>query len=285
MKISVITVAYKSPDVLQRSIESFFEFNDLGDEIEYILVDNSPEEDRVNRKLSRDIMSKITYIPADNRGFGASNNIGANVARGEILAFINPDIIFIEPIFYDIYKRFEENNNYGMMGCKLLYDDLTSGFSFYYDYQYSIIKKWLIKYYNRLNKFNEKSMYISGANMFVRRNLFISSGMFDENLFMYYEEPDLTRRIKQNGEWKIIFNNDLKMIHLERKSTPNSLNSTKYEFESAIYYGKKYNLNYMRKIRFEYHYLIIKKSIYKFINKSKYIDLTNICRYIKDKFI
>ena len=65
MKISVITVAYKSPDILEKSINSLFQYNDIGDELEYILVDNSPENDRVDKYLSSQIMDKIKYIPAD----------------------------------------------------------------------------------------------------------------------------------------------------------------------------------------------------------------------------
>ena len=169
------------------------------------------------------------------------------------------------------------------MGCKLLYEDLTPGFSFYYDYQSSIIKKWSIKVFNKVDKFNSDTMYISGANMFVRKDLFLLAGMFDEELFMYYEEPDLTRRIKNLGNWEVHFNSDLKMIHLERKSTPNSLNSTKFEFESAIYYGKKYHLNYKRKILFEYRYLLLKKYIYKLLKRNKYKNLVTICKYLKDE--
>ena len=284
MKISVITVAYKSPDILQKSIDSFFKYNDLGSEIEYILVDNSPEDERVSQKLSEETLQKIIYIPTDNNGFGAGNNMGVSVAKGEIIAFINPDIIFIEPLFSKVYNKFRENNQLGMMGGKLLYDDLSSGFSYYYDYQYSFVKKWSIKLCNRINYFNPKKMYISGANIFIRKDLFVLSGLFDENIFMYYEEPDLTRRLNKLGDYVIEYDKKIKMIHLERKSTPNSINSVKYEFESALYYGKKYNLNYNKKIKFEYHYLLLKMSIYKYLNKEKYESLKLSCEYLNNNF-
>lgn len=284
MKISVITVAYKSPEILEKSIESFFKYNDMGDDIEYIIVDNSPINERVNKRLSKDILNKIIYIPADNQGFGAGNNAGAMKAKGEILAFINPDIIFIEPIFSKIYERFETNKNIGIMGCKLLYEDLTPGFSFYFDYKYSAIKKWTLKLWNTLNYFDSKNMYIAGADLFVRKDVFFDSGMFDENIFMYYEEPDLTRRMKNVGDWKVFFDNNLRMIHLEKKSTPNTLISVKYEFESAIYYGKKYNLDFKKKVSFEYKYLILKKYIYKLIHNKKYNSTKKICDYLHEQY-
>lgn len=216
MKISVITVAYKSSEILQKSIESLLKFNDLGEELEYILVDNSPEGERVDKQLSSQILDKITYIPAENNGFGAGNNIGVKCAKGEILAFINPDIIFIEPIFSKIYEKFNIQKDVALLGCKLLYEDLTPGFSFYFDYKYSILKKWTLKLWNKIDYFDSRNMYISGANLFIRKDIFLKSGMFDEKIFMYYEEPDLTRRIKMINGGKIIFEKKLKMIHLEK---------------------------------------------------------------------
>lgn len=284
MKISVITVAYKSADILEKSIRSIFQYNDIGDDLEYILVDNSPIEDRVNKRLSKEILDKIIYIPADNKGFGAGNNKGSEVATGEILAFLNPDIILIEPVFNKIYENFTSNPQMAMLGCKLLYEDLSSGFSFYFDYKYSVLKKWTLKLWNKLNYFDSNSMYLSGADMFIRKSVFQKCGRFDENIFMYYEEPDLSRRIKNIGDWKIRYDKRQKMIHLEKKSTPNTLNSVKYEFESAIYYGKKYNLDYKSKIRFEYRYLLLKKHIYKRINKEKYNNISAVCRYLKSLY-
>ena len=284
MKISVVTVAYKSHDILKKSIESFFKYNDMGKEIEYILVDNSPIAERVDKYLPKNILENIIYIPANNKGFGAGNNLGSLYASGEILAFINPDIIFVEPIFTKIYEQFVADRTIALVGCKLLYEDLSPGFSFYYDYKYSIIKKWTLKLWNKLNYFNADSMYIAGADLFIRKNVFLECGKFDEKIFMYYEEPDIIRRIKEIGNWKILFDKRLQMIHLEKKSTPNTLNSVKYEFDSAIYYGKKYNLNYKRKIKFEYEYYKLKKMIYSIICKNKADAMERIIEFIKNNY-
>lgn len=283
MKISVITVAYKSADILEKSIRSIFQYNDIGDDLEYILVDNSPIEDRVNKRLSKEILDKIIYISSDNKGFGAGNNKGAAVAKGELLAFINPDIILIEPIFKSICHEFDINENMAMLGCKLLYEDLSSGFSFYFDYKYSVLKKWTLKLWNKLNYFDSNSMYLSGADLFIRKSVFQKCGRFDENFFMYYEEPDITRRIKKSCNGDVLFNKRIKMIHLEKKSTPNTLNSVKYEFDSAIYYGKKYNLDYKSKIRFEYRYLRLKMLIYKHLNTEKYRQIQDACEFLKQQ--
>ena len=286
MKISVIIVAYKSANILKRCLDSIAKYNDLGDELEVIVVDNSPEGFRVQSEIEKSNYKNFKYIAADNKGFGTGNNIGAKVAGGEILAFLNPDIILIEPIFKGIYQEFLQNSKVEMLGVKLLYEDMKIGFSFYYDYKYSILKKQMQKIRNKIGKFDSKNMYIAGADMFVRKNTFFDVGMFDENIFMYYEEPDLTRRIRNyNNEAKIEFCNKYKMIHLEKKSTPQSLNVLDYEFDSAIYYGKKYGLDYKKKIQFEMNYIELKKRIYRLIqNKEKEEKLEEQIGYLKMKY-
>lgn len=283
--ISIIIVAYKSQNILLRCLNSIAEYNDIGDLLEVIVVDNSPENERVADTVKRSNLPGVLYYPADNKGFGAGNNVGARVAQGEILAFMNPDIILIEPIFSQILKAFE-NKKVALMGGKLLYEDLKSGFSFYYDYKTSIIKKWTLKLWNRLDRFDDNNMFIAGADLIVRRNVFFDAGMFDENIFMYYEEADLTRRIRKlNRGYAVMFCPDIRMIHLEKGSTPSTIGPIKYEMDSAIYYGRKYGLDSNKKIRFEYRYYKIKYYVYKLMNKEKAAHIKNILLFIKDNYL
>lgn len=285
MKISVIIVAFKSSNILIRCLDSIQKYNDLGEELEVLVIDNSPEDSRVDTAIEKSTYKGCKYYPADNNGFGAGNNIGAAHAKGEILAFINPDIILIEPIFKEIYERFQQRKNLSLMGIKLLHEDLKQGFSYYYDYKYSIIKKWSLKLWNKLNYFDADNMYIAGADLFVRKSSFERAGKFDENIFMYYEEPDLIRRIRKAVPGaKIEFEPRLQMIHLEKKSTPSSIFSVEQEMESAIYYGRKYGLDYKKKVRFECRYYKIKLYIYKIISQQKAMEIKPIVELLENKY-
>lgn len=116
MKVSVIIVAFKSSDILIRCLDSIGKFNDLGEELEVIIVDNSPEDSRVENAIKVSAFQSYKYYAANNNGFGAGNNIGAARAKGEILAFINPDIILIEPIFGKIYECFAHDQRLCLLG-------------------------------------------------------------------------------------------------------------------------------------------------------------------------
>ncbi len=286
-KVSVIIVAYRNGKVLKESLDSLQRFNDLGPGLEVIVVDNSPEGERVLSFVRASAFPEVRYIPADNRGFGAGNNIGAKAASGEILCFMNPDIIYIEPVFGKVWQKFQEDRDLMLAGGKLLNADGTPGFSFYYDYSSDLLHRTLDKVQNKRDHFIPEKMYTSGANLFVRREAFFAAGMFDENIFMYYEEPDLIRRIRKTipGARNAYFP-EIRMIHLERQSTPVGTGSLKRELDSSIYYGKKYGLDVRKKIRFERSYLKLKQAAGKMLRKNplEQESVRNSIRLIEEEY-
>ena len=285
MKVSVIIVAYRNAGVLKRSLDSFAEFNDLGGDAEVIVVDNSPEGERVLEGIRDAKYRDFRYIPADNRGFGAGNNMGAKAASGEILCFMNPDIIYIEPVFGKAVRLFEENPDLALFGGKLLQEDGSPGFSFFYDYASSLRQRVGEKIRNRRDSFDPRTMFTSGADLFVRKDAFFRAGMFDENIFMYFEEMDLIRRIRRavpgaRNEYRP----EIRMIHLERQSTPRGTKAFGIEMESAVYYGKKYGLDYEKKIRFEWKYLKLKMRIPKFLKREQIWKLGELKEFMEKEY-
>lgn len=286
-RVSVIIVAYRNGQVLKDSLDSLQRFNDLGTDLEVLVVDNSPEGERVLSFVRESAFPEVRYIPADNRGFGAGNNIGEKAASGEILCFMNPDIIYIEPVFGKVWWKFQEDPKLMLAGGKLLNSDLSPGFSFYYDYSSDLLHRTLDKVQNKRDHFIPEKMYTSGANLFVRREAFFAAGMFDENIFMYYEEPDLIRRIRKTipGARNAYFP-EIRMIHLERQSTPVGTGSLKRELDSSIYYGKKYGLDVRKKIRFERSYLKLKQAAGKMLRKNplEQESVRNSIRLIEEEY-
>lgn len=285
MKISVIIVAYRNGKILKKSLDTLSQFNELASELEVIVVDNSPENERILFSIKDSSFRGFMYIPAENSGFGAGNNIGAQASSGEILCFMNPDIIYIEPIFGKVYQKFQDNPNLMLFGGKLLNEDLSPGFSFYYSYSHRLRERIGDKIQNKRDHFIPEKMFTSGANLFVRRDAFFSAGMFDENIFMYCEEMDLIRRIEQTiPGTKHEYFPDIRMVHLERQSTPKGISSFKREMESSVYYGKKYGLDYARKIRFEYRYLKMKCFGYKVLRREGIQNIKDSIAYLKEEY-
>ena len=266
MKLSIIIVSYNNYNDLHNCIESIHKFNDMGDLMEIIVVDNSPNDELFNHfKVSH---PEVRIVKNPINGFGRGNNIGFKHSNGEILLFLNPDTILIESIFEDVYDKFDSNGNLGACGIKLVNRDLNPNLSFYWIEKYGVLSNIAIKYYNKRNKFKHGSMFISGACMFMRREVFSSIGMFDENVFMYNEEIDLFRRMIASN-YDTDYFPDFKLIHLEGKTTNNHLLSFEQRVISSIYLTKKYRLNFSKQYKREKFLLQLKCIVMKDINTNK----------------
>lgn len=272
MIFSVIIVSYENLNILIDCVESIEKYNDIGDELEVIVVDNSTTNTVFDYVRSN--YSKIKIVKNRNRGFGEGNNVGAKMAKGEYLLFLNPDTILVEPIFEFATGKFRESMELAMFGVKLVDINMKQNMSFYYMDNSGTIYSQLVKLFNYFGVFLEGKMFVSGANMFIRRDVFFEAGMFDENIFMYYEEADITRRIIKINK-KIRYFGDRKIIHLEGKTSGNSEKALERRIESLNYYCEKYNVDFDRRIRSEIRYTNLKRIVY-LITRNGKID--TICR-------
>lgn len=283
IKISVVIVAYKNGAVLQQTLNSIHDYNDIGNELEVIVVDNSPICENVEKYVLESKCNNVKYIKAENKGFGTSNNTGASNASGDILAFINPDIIFIEPIFSYIYSYFLENINAVWVGCKLLDQKLNNNYSFFNDFESSFFDKITLDKNIKRDRYIDSSMCLSGSNIFIKRKIFEKVGRFDENIFMYCEEYDLKRRIQSlDKNYQIVYLPNLKLIHLEGRNICSSSFSyrLKRELEACYYIANKYNLNFKKKLNYYIHLFALKYIYFFLFDRDKFAinkDAFQIC--------
>ena len=155
---------------------------------------------------------------------------------------------------------------------------MRPSYSFSYEYEDSLIKKLKNRIRNMRDDFHEDEMFTSGADLFIRKDLFYEVGKFDEQYFMYYEEADLKRRIKKyDKRLTPIYRNDLRLIDLGGSEEFSEFRFQKLN-ESALIFGKKWGLDYKKKIKYEYDSHILKKRFYRFVNRRKY---DNVCRYVE----
>lgn len=285
IKLSIVIVGYKNSEVLINCLNSILKFNDIGDALEIIVVDNSPSKEYIYYNISK-LYKNIKIIKNENKGFGQGNNVGVNESKGEFLLFLNPDTILIEPIFKYSIRKFEEDEYLVLFGLKLLDKELKSNSSYFFRYRFGIVHSQLLKILQKKDIYIAKKMFISGANIFVRRKQFLEAGMFDPKIFMYGEEADLINRLENlNKNYKTAYFKEKRIIHLEGKSSEVKEKSIEERIKSSIYYGKKYNKDYNKKLKSELRYLQLKYYIYIIINDNKSYELKKIIkiykRYIK----
>lgn len=256
IKLSIIIVNYNSLNYLKKCIESIINFNDIGDQVEVIVVDNS--DDNKTEIWLAEYYPGIKCINNDNKGFGQANNVGAKEANGEYILFLNPDTIIVEPVFKHAISCFENDDKLGSFGYMLTDIDGNMNASFGSRLAMGMAVTTVTKLCIKVGFFIPTKMFTSGADLFIRKDVFFNCGQFDEKIFMYCEEADIANRVNKLG-YSIAYYPDKKIVHLEGKSSGNSVTKQyKRVLSAREYYCQKYGIDFKKMLKREYRYCCLK---------------------------
>ena len=246
MEVSIIIVNYNTKQLIFDCISSVIEqTRDISYEI--IIVDNA-SIDGSQQMIKTNFPGVILLESGSNLGFGKANNLGAAIAKGKFLFFLNSDTYLVNNAL-QIFLDFVSSNVDLEIGClgTFLVDEYFvengSGGDFpsLAKYLISRIRPILIKFSNSREVSADdkrKVDYILGADMFIPKTVFDEVGGFDERYFMYYEESDMQLSMAKLGYARLIISGP-KIIHLEGKSSFNSIDKIMMVQSSAFKYYKK----------------------------------------------
>ena len=214
LKISIIIVNYKTPDLLEKCLGIIKkQANLIKLDYEIIIIDNS----KINRG----------YAKAVNLGIRKSNK------NSKYLLIITPDIFLQKNALKKMLKFMNQNLDTGLCGPQLLWPNKKLQESYFYFY-----KPWTILYRRtllgrlpwgkkHLNWFlmrdidirkNPKAPdWIKGCAMLVRRNALNEVGLMDNRFFMYFEDVDWCKRFK-NKSYKIAIVHNAQALHFHHSA-------------------------------------------------------------------
>ena len=254
---SFIIVTYNSVQLIEDCISSIINFADIPqNQFEIIVVDNSNDENhQVLKKLLEEKYSTILLIHnSKNGGYGQGNNIGVTNSRGDYICIMNPDVRLSQPLLQDASRKFRQDENLAMFSYR---QSGGANISFFTkpEYKHPFLDKIFTKIKNKYGWFSPVKDYLSGAFFFIRKSDLEAINFFDENIFLYFEEPDISNRLLKKGR-KIIWDSSKKYIHLNGSREYNEF-AFNVEMKSLLYYIIKFNLNrnqilknYLREYRF-----------------------------------
>lgn len=260
-----------------------------GVELEIIIVDNHSCQAEREKAEALCKETGCTFIPNDvNSGYNAGNNVGLRYAASkgyEYAAIANPDMEFpqadclkkcldklisdtsVVVVAPDIVLPNGEHQNpqytYEQNFRKLLFSP----------YEIFLVKAKLIKEKSFIEPNNSTSRYcakVSGCFFITRLQFIIDIGFFDENVFLYCEEPILAKQVEIFGK-KIFYLADSYAFH--RHIAYENVNpSKKMEqfWKSQKYFYRKYlGLSRVKMLFIRFFYGIA-HAIYKVIFFIKY---------------
>lgn len=231
-KLTVVTVTYKpNEDELRLFLESYRRYNDLGDDAKMIIVDNSPLGSWDIDSMEAEFAEVDFISNPSNPGFGASNNLGYIQYESECVLFINNDVELLQTLFKDLISEFAKDEKIGCIG---IHQDGGAP---------SFFPKMTVPKGTKIDIFDDHLHFISGAFMLFRSDIFEEIGMFDENIFMYFEEFDLSERLIAKG-YKTVFLPEYKFLHKAGGRRTSSEFASMKGTQTQHYICRKYHLRY-----------------------------------------
>ncbi len=245
--VSFIIVNYKSLQYLENCINSITEIVS-STPFEIIIINNSPEENLLKLKKGKE---NVIIIDNQNTGYSSGCNLGAKLAKGDLLFFLNPDTILLNDFFPTLFEYFR-NKNFGAIGLKLY--NQHKGFQISFGRYPTIIgeiknkkiknafrkgKQQIIKEIESNYQYKPSIVdWVSGAALIIRKSVFEQVGGFNERFFLYYEDADLCKRVAELGlkNYFFPFSN---IIHLEAENIRDN-------FSEIYIYAKKSQLEYYK---------------------------------------
>ena len=255
--VSAIITTHNRIELLKRAIDSVL--NQTYKNIECIVIDDASDDGTCEYCESIDGIKYIRISKVDSRGGNYARNLGIIKSSGEYVAFLDDDDYWlpekIEKQLALIVKS----------GCGLVYCGSINE----YVNKYGVIttKPILPRCFSD-KKMNRAILYnicCTTTNMFVKRDILVDSGMFDESLF-FWQEYELCIRLAQLTNFDCL----MEMLSIYRVNIYDKkrLTNKYFEWKLAVRYIKNKHADLYSKLSFK-EYLKYKRMVV--------LDATNRC--------
>ena len=231
--VSIILVTWNSAQHLPRCLESLTRqsFNDF----EVVIIDNGSSDDALEKLEETYPTLKFSVKKlGENQGFAVANNLGAQLARGKWLALLNTDA-FPEPAWLaQLLKAADDQPEFSFFASRQLQANDPTLLDGIGDVYHISGLAWRAGYNQPANQagFTQKEVFstCAAAALYLREK-FIEAGGFDTDYFSYFEDVDLSFRLRLAGG-RCLYVPTAVVYHLGSASTGKTS-------DFSIYYGHR----------------------------------------------
>ena len=251
--ITIVVNTFKSEDKIFNCLDSINSF------CKVIIIENSN-----NINFKKKIEEKYPFIDChltgENLGYAKGNNLGLSKVKSKYALILNPDTILESETLNNFLKTANKVKDFAIIG-PAKQDE-----------------------YENEDINNEKEdvfqvNFIKGFAMFLNLYQFKDIGFFDSNFFIYLEEIDLCKRLKEKNR-KIYLDKKIKINHIGGSSHNESIN---FEMELSRNWHWMWSTFYFNKKHYGYLISLIKVSRKFFSSLTKMIFFLLIMKKSKSK--
>lgn len=229
--------------------------------VKTFVVDNASTDDSVKEieKFIKQSKNISLIVSKKNLGFAGGNNLGIKQAMKENAQYIfvlNNDTLLDSKLIQELLKVARAHPDAGLVSPKIYF---AKGYEYHKKYSKSDLGKviwfaggkidWQNVYASNYGvdevdhgQFDEISniQFATGAALLIKAKALSKVGLFDEQLFMYFEDVDLSMRMRKKG-WEIVFAPKAVLWHkVSQSSGIGSQLSDYFTTRNRMVFGMKY---------------------------------------------
>lgn len=260
--LAIVIVNYNVAPLLRRCLHSVFD-SEGQVTFKVCVVDNDSSDQSV--RMVREEFAQVKLIANDvNVGYPAANNQGlralgvgmTGVDEPRYALLLNPDTEVPPEAFEHLLTYLERHEDVGVVGPKLVLPDgsLDLACRRGFDSMSALVYRMLglSRLFPRSPRFARYNMTyldedvgadvdsVVGAFMMVRTEALRDVGLLDDRFWMYGEDLDWAKRIKDKG-WRVVYNPEVTVLHVKRASSrQNPRAQTEFYRAMLLFYFKHY---------------------------------------------
>ncbi len=243
--LSIIIVSWNTVDLLRDCLSGI---PAAGGHLacQIIVIDNASTDGSPQMVAER--FPDVTLIlNTENVGFSRANNQGIALAQGRHVVLLNSDTILPPASLKNLVRFMDDQSDVGACSPRLLTKEgVPQAYAFGDDPSLGYLLRRGMTRLLRNRSVHDWGVdctvdmdWVSGACLLLRGEALAQVGGLDEQIFMYFEDADLCRRIRQAG-WRICYVPEIQITHLGGQSLMQNPKAPAAYQQSLRYYFAKY---------------------------------------------
>lgn len=256
MDISIIIVTFNASHFIEACLQSILkQVSGIGYEL--IIVDNASNDQTCH--LIKERFPEVFLIQNhSNEGFAKANNLALEKAKGDFILLINPDTEWKKGKLKEAIQFLKNHSGIGALGCRLVLEngswqksygnfptlirEIKEAFYFPKIFPQSQWMKGVYTYHDHLEP--KPVDWISCTFLLFKKEMLREVRFLDEHFFMYYEDIDFSRRMREKGK-EIYYFPEIEITHFQKRTSLIDYGESPY-----IYFAKYFGFNFAVTLRY-----------------------------------